>query len=94
MVCPPKNGDIPKREISVFRGSVFYFTDRIFSRLLNKSLCSDFGYTLEMLHHNYKGNNFCLGSYTVELQWLEDLWDHGNLFEPLRVNHGTSSGSK
>ena len=31
---------------------------------------------------------------TVELQWLEHLWDHGNSFEPLRVNHGARSGSK
>ena len=37
--------------------------------------------------------------YTVEPQWFEHLWDHGNLFETLIVrategNHGTSSGSK
>ena len=29
---------------------------------------------------------------TKELQWLEHLWDHGNLFEiwvvPLKVSHG------
>ena len=36
---------------------------------------------------------------TVELQWLEPLWDHGDcsrdgLFEPLRVNHGARSENK
>ena len=30
---------------------------------------------------------------TVEHQWLEHLWDHGNLFETWVV-HVTSSGSK
>ena len=36
--------------------------------------------------------------YTVEPQWLEHLWDHGNSFETWVVrateSHGTSSGSK
>ena len=37
--------------------------------------------------------------YTVEPQWLEHLWDHGNSFETwvvraTEVNHGPSSGSK
>ena len=36
---------------------------------------------------------------TVEPQWLEHLWDHGNSFETWVVrategNHGTSSGTK
>ena len=37
--------------------------------------------------------------YTVEPQWLEHFWDHGNSSETWVVrategNHGTSSGSK
>ena len=43
--------------------------------------------------------NTIINKNTVELQWLEHLWDHGNAFETWVVrategNHGTSSGSK
>ena len=29
---------------------------------------------------------------TVELQWLEHLWDHENKFEPMRVDDSARSG--
>ena len=37
--------------------------------------------------------------FTVELQWLEHLWNNGNLFEiwivqATEVNHGARSGKK
>ena len=32
--------------------------------------------------------------FSVELQWLEHVWDHGKLFEPMMINHGARSGSK
>ena len=35
-----------------------------------------------------------LRSITVEPQWLEHLWDHGNSFETWVVSHSTSSGNK
>ena len=38
--------------------------------------------------------HFAFNITTVEPQWLEHLWDHGNLFEPVRFNHGARSGSK
>ena len=42
---------------------------------------------------------YCIFTYTVDLQWLESLWDHGNCsrhgyYEPLSVNHNARSGSK
>ena len=44
------------------------------------------------------GVYLCTKIYSVKLQWLLRLWDHGNLseiswFEPLRVNHKARSGS-
>ena len=32
-----------------------------------------------------KGRGYSLAAYTVELQWLEHLWDHGKVFEPWEV---------
>ena len=50
----------------------------------------------QIFYHFVRIMNFVVFpcSDTVELQWLEHLWDHRKLFEPLRINLRARSGGK